>query len=67
MAKAYMNIHIKAKVLIVKVRLVGGWKLLTERACTSPGRGFCLPPGELPALQLVGELSCPPQTSSAGQ
>ena len=31
------------------------------------GRGLCWPPGELPALQLVGGPSHPPQTGSAGQ
>ena len=39
-------------------------------ACMFPGaqgRGLGQPPGEPPALQLVGELSCPPLTSSAGQ
>ena len=39
-------------------------------ACMFPGaqgRGLGQPPWEPPALQLVGELSCPPLTSSAGQ
>ena len=39
-------------------------------ACMFPGaqgRGLGQPPGEPPAPQLVGELSCPPLTSSAGQ
>ena len=43
-----------------------GHYIATNCACMSPavqGRGLCQPPGGLPALQLVGEPSCPPQTS----
>ena len=44
--------------------------MLASCVCVPPavqGRGLCQPPGEPPALQLVGGLLCLPQSSSTGQ